>query len=122
MKSLLSASFLAIIALIMVSTEESAQPPAKINLMASNVVVVQYNAGWNAVNTVKGLENLNKGECTYFYCDVEKQPMFLTSQKVKQVPTVIVYSKGKEVKRWEGDLFMKNSVTFLKVQDVVSLY
>ena len=117
MKSLLSFTGGLLAALFLIQPSGNLQPPVKVNLMASDVVVVQYNAGWNAANTVKGLEKLT--ECTYFYCDVEKQPMYLASQKVKQVPTVIIYSKGKEVKRWEGDLFMKNPVTLPTIQGSV---
>lgn len=89
------------------SFSETGQP-GQIKLdLNKPLVVVQFNASFNAANTYKGLETL---KVPYQYVEVDNQPMLKTQHKIKSLPTVVIFKQGKEVKRWEGDVMLKLSI------------
>ena len=87
-------------------------------LEKNNVVtVVEFWASWNKSNQVNEITELK--HCEYVRVDVGKHPMIQTKYKVKVVPTIIIYDKGKEKKRFEGNVTFQmcpESFSIKKVQ------
>ena len=87
-------------------------------LEKNNVVtVVEFWADWNKSNEVKELSDLKR--CEYVRVDIGKEPMVQVKYNVKVVPTIIIYDKGKEKKRFEGNLMFQmcpESFSIRKVQ------
>lgn len=108
MKTLLSISVTALVACFTAwfLSEDKVQPGNPKLDLNQPLVVVQFNASFNAANTYRGLETL---KVPYTYIEVDKQPMLKTQHKIKSLPTVIIFKQGKEVKRWEGDVMLKLS-------------
>ena len=108
MKTLLSMATAGIVAFftVLFFSAETAQPGNPKLDLNQPLVVVQFNATFNAVNTYKGLETL---KVPYTYLEVDKQPMLKAQHKIKSLPTIIIFKQGKEVKRWEGDVMLKLS-------------
>lgn len=70
--------------------------------------VVQVNASWNYGNRVK-IESLNN-ICYVAEIDIENKTIGKTIYKewnIKVVPTIIVFERGVEVKRFEPGISMK---------------
>jgi len=86
----------------------------KIQLMTlEDCAVVQVNASWNYANRVK-LEKLK--DCYTAHVDLEDKKIGAVIQKewkVKVVPTIIIFKKGVEVKRFEPGLSMKFSEEYI---------
>ena len=108
MKTILSISVTAVVAFFTAwfLSEDKVQPGQPKLDLSQPLVVVQFNASFNSVNTYKGLETL---KVPYTYIEVDKQPMLKSQHKIKSLPTVIIFKQGKEVKRWEGDVMLKLS-------------
>jgi hypothetical protein len=71
--------------------------------------LVQQNADWNKLNTVRGLDKIPG--CSYVYEDVSKNP----NVKCK-LPCISLYKGTQLIYRWEGNIMMKNDVTIQKIQ------
>ena len=73
-------------------------------MTVEDCAVVQINASWNYVNRVK-LEKLK--DCYIAEVDLNNKQIGAIVQqewKIKVVPTVIIFKKGVEVKRFEPGL------------------
>lgn len=71
--------------------------------------VVQVNASWNFKHNV-ALEKLE--DCYVAYLDLENKTIGAVVQKewkIKVVPTILIFKKGVEVKRFEAGISMKFS-------------
>ena len=86
----------------------------KVQLMTlEDCAVVQVNASWNFANRVK-LEKLK--DCYTANVDLENKEIGAVIQKewhIKVVPTIIIFKKGVEVKRFEPGLSMKFSEQYI---------
>tara|TARA_R110002153_G_scaffold38297_10_gene111373 strand:- start:13361 stop:13744 length:384 start_codon:yes stop_codon:yes gene_type:complete len=81
------------------------------------ITVVEFWASWNKSNQVNELSDLKR--CEYVRVDIGKEPLLQTKYSVKVVPTLIIYEKGKEKKRFEGNLMFQmcpESFSIKKVQ------
>ncbi len=119
MKKLLSGSWSLALCLWFASASLSGQSInldtfKKVQLMTlEECAVVQVNASWNFANRVK-LEKLK--DCYTAYIDLEDKEIGAVIQKewhVKVVPTIIIFKKGVEVKRFEPGLSMKFSEKYI---------
>jgi hypothetical protein len=74
------------------------------NSVFSQVTAIHFNAGWNEANGVEWFEKLS---------DVEKENMDIgegdcqKKYSIAIVPTIVVFSDGEEVKRFQADLSFK---------------
>lgn len=84
---------------------------------AQDAAVVHINAEFNASNDWYGLDIL---ENTKLYGgSIDKQPALKEKYSITKVPTLILFSNGVEVKRWEAGLDMKLHVTAKEVQHAI---
>lgn len=82
----------------------------------SQVTAIHFNAGWNEANGVEWFEKLS---------DVEKENMDIgegdcqKKYSIAIVPTIVVFSDGEEVKRFQADLSFKMLATREDIQGYI---
>ena len=82
------------------------------------IKVVQFNAGWNKVNDVPWVMDLN--DCrTKAYTDIAANPNEAKKHKIAVVPTIIIFKDGEEVARFQADLSFKMVATKEEVQEEI---
>ena len=73
-------------------------------LSQNNCVVIQVNADWNARASL----DLGKMKnCVWFNASIDNPEygaVIASEWKIASVPTIIMFEKGKEIKRWEAGL------------------
>ena len=86
--------------------------------LSAQVVVTQYNAGWNSANDVEWLNKLS--DCDISKVDIVKQPKLQKKHKIVVVPTIIVFKDGEEVKRFQADISFSMKATRKELQDIIN--
>ena len=73
-------------------------------LSQNNCVVIQVNADWNARASI----DLGKMKnCVWFNASIDNKEygaVIASEWKIASVPTILMFEKGKEIKRWEAGL------------------
>jgi len=85
------------------------------NICKEDVCVVEFNAGWNELNSVDYLDDLT--DCGIKRISIDKGD-WAEKYNIVVVPTIIVFN-GKEVERFQADLSFAMKATKEDVQDVV---
>ena len=73
-------------------------------LSQNNCVVIQVNADWNARASLDLGKMTN---CVWFNASIDNPEygsVIASEWKIASVPTIIMFEKGKEIKRWEAGL------------------
>ena len=82
----------------------------------SQVTAIHFNADWNKANNVEWFEKLS---------DVDKDNMDIGEGDCQKkygiaiVPTIVIFSDGEEVKRFQADLSFKMLATKKEIQDYI---
>jgi len=73
-------------------------------LSQNQCVVIQVNADWNIGSSI----DLGKMKnCVWFNASIDNKEygaVIASEWKIASVPTIIMFEKGKEIKRWEAGL------------------
>ena len=83
----------------------------------SQVSAVHFNADWNSANNVEWFGKLS---------DVDKDQMDIGEGDCQKkygiaiVPTIVIFSDGEEVKRFQADLSFKMLATREDIQDAIN--
>ena len=83
----------------------------------SHVSAVHFNADWNSANNVEWFEKLS---------DVDKDQMDIGKGDCQKkyaiaiVPTIVIFSDGEEVKRYQADLSFKMLATRKEIQEFIN--
>ena len=84
----------------------------------SQIKIIQFNAGWNAGNTVSWAQDLK--DCkTISYIDISKNTDIASEHKIAVIPTIIIFKDGDEVARFQADLSFKMVATKEEVQEEI---
>ena len=83
----------------------------------SGVCVVEFNASFNAVNSVDWIDELS--DCKGRRVDIAAEPALQKEHKIVVVPTVIVFNDGEEVERFPANIMMQLEATQDEVQEAV---
>ena len=83
----------------------------------SGVCVVEFNASFNAANSVDWIDDLS--DCKGRRVDIVSSPDLQKEHKIVVVPTVIVFNEGEEVERFQANIMMQLEATQDEVQDAV---
>ena len=83
----------------------------------SGVCVVEFNASFNAVNSVDWIDELS--DCKGRRVDIAAEPALQIEHKIVVVPTVIVFNDGEEVERFQANIMMQLEATQDEVQEAV---
>ena len=84
----------------------------------SNVpIVIEFWADWNDSNKCHFLGNLK--DCRTYRICIEDNPDLAESYKIKVLPTIIVFNKTEEIKRFKGNLMFQLDVEKKEIQAVI---
>ena len=79
--------------------------------------VVQLNAGFNEVNKVPWVGKLT--DCSKKFIDIQKDTEAAAKYKIVAVPTIVIYSDGEEVSRFQANIMMQMEATKKEVQEKI---
>ena len=88
------------------------------NISTGQVIVSQFNAGWNSANKVTWLGKLTDVDKVK-YIDIAANPKAQQKYKIVVVPTIIVFKDGSEVKRFQADISFSMKATRSEIQSVI---
>jgi hypothetical protein len=83
----------------------------------SGVCVVEFNASFNAANSVDWIDDLS--DCKGSRVDIAAEPALQKEHKIVVVPTVIIFNDGEEVERFQANIMMQLEATQNDVQEAV---
>ena len=81
----------------------------------SQVVVTHFNAKWNEPNKTEWVDELEECEVTHVQC-----PKKIKKNKIKVLPTIIIFKDGEEIYRFEADLSFKMVATREELQEYIN--
>ena len=79
--------------------------------------VVQFNAGWNAAKSVDWVDDLNDCETTFI--DIASDTKAAAKYKIVVVPTILIFSGGEEVDRFQANIMMEMEATKKQIQSSI---
>ena len=85
--------------------------------ITNDLTVVHFNAGWNSANDVEWFTKL--GDAEKMNCDIQTDTDAQKKYSVVVVPTIILFSNGEEVKRFQADISFKMAATKKEVQGAI---
>lgn len=88
-----------------------------VNVKAAQNVVLYFNAQWNAQNHYSQIDRLTN--CTVQKVMIDQQPQTQKTYKVTQVPCIILFKNGVEIKRWEPGLSLKITAPLQTIQSEI---
>jgi len=91
--------------------------PATPSIPDSGVCVVEFNASFNASNSVGWLDKLS--DCKGRRIDIASNPDMQKEHKIVVVPTLVIFSEGEEIERFQANIMMQLEATQSEVQDAV---
>jgi thioredoxin-like negative regulator of GroEL len=84
----------------------------------SNVpIVIEFWADWNDSNKCHFLSSLK--DCRTYRICIKDNPGLAESYKIKVLPTIIVFNKTEEIKRFKGNLMFQLDVEKKEIQAVI---
>ena len=83
----------------------------------SGICVVEFNASFNAQNSVPWIENLD--DCETARVDIATAPDLQRKHKIVVVPTIVVFNEGEEQERFQANIMMTMDATIEEVQEAV---
>ena len=95
----------------------AAPAEAKASTSDSGVCVVEFNAGFNASNSVDWIDDLS--DCNGKRIDIAIQPDMQKEHKIVVVPTIIIFNEKEEVKRFQANIMMQLEASKKDVQEAV---
>ena len=109
--------FLTVCLLSLFSTVVYVSIPETVGIPDSGICVVEFNASFNSSNSVDWLDELS--DCKGKRVDILASPELQKEHKIVVVPTVIVFSDGEEVKRFQANIMMQLEASKKDVQEAV---
>ena len=94
--------YLLILFLMLISNTANGQSPCG----ESEICVVQFNAGFNETNKVE-------------WVDIQISTKAAGIYKIVVVPTIVIYSEGNEVARFQANIMMQMEATRKEVQSKI---
>ena len=86
-------------------------------IVKAQIVVIHFNADWNAANSVKWINDLE--DCEIEFVDISKKANLQKQYQVVVVPTIVILQYDEELKRYQADLSFKLAATKEEVQDAI---
>jgi len=83
----------------------------------SGICVVEFNASFNASNSVDWLDDLS--DCKGKRVDIVAAPDMQKEHKIVVVPTIIIFNDKEEVKRFQANIMMQLDASKNDVQEAV---
>ena len=87
------------------------------DICKSSICVVEFNASFNAQNGVPWIESLK--DCEASRVDIVSDPDLQKEHRIVVVPTIVLFSEGEEVKRFQANIMMTMEATKDDVQEAI---
>ena len=82
------------------------------------IVLVHYNAGFNDVNNYVDVVKVK--DAKIFKVSIDNNATVKQDERIRSVPTVVLYNNGKEITRWEAGINLSLShVDYREIQKEV---
>ena len=82
------------------------------------IVLVHYNAGFNDVNNYVDIVKVK--DAKIFKASIDGNATLKQDERIRSVPTVVLYNNGKEIFRWEAGINLSlNHVDYREIQKEV---
>ena len=82
------------------------------------IVLVHYNAGFNDVNNYVDIVKVK--DAKIFKASIDGNATLKQDERIRSVPTVVLYNNGKEIFRWEAGINLSLShVDYREIQKEV---
>ena len=98
---------------MLISNTANGQSPCE----DEDLCVVQFNAGFNEANKVLWIDKLN--DCSKKFIDIQTDTEAASKYKIVVVPTIVIYSNGEEVGRFQANIMMQMEATKKDVQEKI---
>ena len=83
----------------------------------TGICVVEFNAQFNASNSVPWVEDIN--DCSSTRIDIGTSPKLQRDHKIVVVPTIVVFNEGEEEVRFQANIMMQLEASQKDVQEAV---
>tara|TARA_R100001163_G_scaffold64309_1_gene58236 strand:+ start:474 stop:851 length:378 start_codon:yes stop_codon:yes gene_type:complete len=80
-------------------------------------IVVEFWADWNDSNKCQFLGSLK--DCRKYRICIEDFPDLAESYKIRVLPTIIIFNKTEEIKRYKGNLLFKLDIQKQDIQAII---
>ena len=111
-------TILAIVAsLMLLSAAAYVAAPTNEDTSNSGICVVEFNASFNASNSVDWIDDLS--DCKGKRIDIVAHPEMQKEHKIVVVPTIIIFNDEEEVKRFQANIMMQLEASKEDVQEAV---
>ena len=84
---------------------------------SDGMVVVEFNASFNASNKVEWLSKLS--DCEVQRVDIAADSRWASEYKIVVVPTLVIFNNNEETKRFQANIMMTMEATRKEVQDAI---
>ena len=84
---------------------------------SDGMVVVEFNASFNASNKVEWLPKLS--DCDVQRVDIAADSRWASEYKIVVVPTLVIFNNNEEAKRFQANIMMTMEATRKEVQDAI---
>ena len=102
--------YILILLFMLISSSAMGQSPCD----DEGICVTQFNAGFNDANKVAWVGEL--GDCNTKFIDIMVDAKAAGAYKIVVVPTIVIYSDGEEVARFQANIMMKMEATQKEIQ------
>jgi len=111
-------TILAIVAsLMLLSAAAYVAAPTNEDTSNSGICVVEFNASFNASNSVDWIDDLS--DCKGKRIDIVAHPEMQKEHKIVVVPTIIIFNDNEEVKRFQANIMMQLEASKEDIQEAV---
>jgi len=100
---------LLIVLFMILASYASGQSPC-----GDDLCVVQFNAGFNEANKVTWVGELS--DCSTKFIDIQTDAAAAGKYKIVVVPTILIFSGGEEVARYQANIMMKMETKQKEIQ------
>ena len=101
--------YLLILLFMLISNSAVGQSPC-----GDGLCVVQFNAGFNEANKVTWVGELS--DCSTKFIDIQTDAAAAGKYKIVVVPTILIFSGGEEVARYQANIMMKMETKQKEIQ------
>ena len=101
--------YLLVLFLMLISSSAVGQSPC-----GDDLCVVQFNAGFNEANKVTWVGELS--DCSTKFIDIQTDAAAAGKYKIVVVPTILIFSGGEEVARYQANIMMKMETKQKEIQ------
>ena len=82
------------------------------------IVLVHYNAGFNSANNYVDVVKIK--DAKIFKASIDGNATLKQDERIRSVPTVVLYNNGKEIFRWEAGINLSLShINYREIQKEV---